>query len=170
MAESLNAYSERLETALANNKPYSAYNKDMAHAKVVVCTSMAHAKSEVLLLSERLDPILYASGWFWTAVTGFLEGGGKLRVLVESDIPVEHPVRHLATQNGGVEIRRVTEGVAYDFNFMLIDNIGYRFEADRREPRAVVSFHEQTEGPRNMLARTKEVFEMLWERFSGPLD
>ena len=112
----------------------------------------------------------YASGWFWTAVTGFLEGGGKLRVLVESDIPVDHPVRHLATQNGGVEIRRVTEGVACDFNFMLIDDIGYRFEADRREPRAVVSFHEQTEGPRNMLARTKEVFEMLWERFSGPLD
>ena len=169
MAESLNAYAARLESALAARQSYSTYNKDMVHAKIVVCTAVAHAEKEVLLLSESLDPLLYASNWFRTAVGTFLERDGVLRVLVESDIPSSHPVRLLAERYGSVEIRRVGDGVAYGFNFMVVDDCGYRFEADRKEPKAVVSFYEQTDASRHMLARTKEVFEVLWERYSTPL-
>ena len=84
--ETLNEYARKLADALQNNKAYTVFNRDAVHASIVVHLAFLHAKEEILLLSNKLDPMIYASAWLIDAVEGFIGRGGKLRVLVETDI------------------------------------------------------------------------------------
>ena len=166
--DSLNAYARALDTALKKRQPYAAYNRDMAHAEIVVCTALAHAQHEVLLLSERLDATLYAGPWFDSALHDFITRGGTIKILVESDIPEDHAIRRLASDIDTIHIRKVSHSMVsrYDFNFMVVDDSGYRFETSRSEPRAVVIFNSDAEGERNKLAQAKALFNLLWENWS----
>lgn len=164
MADNLNNYARDLDAALSSGTRYAAHNRDLAHAEVVVCTALEHAKDEVLLLSNRLDPMLYDGMWFNFAMTLFLKNGGKVRILVEQDLGEDHPVR-LAGWDAGISIRRMRpEWVRmYGFNFMLVDDVGYRFETSRKEPQAVVVFRGKDEEPDDTFTRLKATFEMFWE-------
>ena len=167
--DNLNGYRHALHTALERKVPYTGYNRDMAHAEVVVCTAVEHAEKEVLLLSERLDRALYGGPWFDFAVADFLERGGCLRILVERALPEDHPIRTLRPDN--VAIRKVAEDMVegYDFNFMVVDDRGYRFEPTRTEHKAVVRFHGEGEEPSATLKQLKGMFELLWEHHAEPI-
>ena len=67
---------------------------------------------------------------------------------METDIAEDHPIRQLARENRDtVEMLRVPDSIVetYEFNFMLIDDIGYRFESDREECKAFVALHDDGE-------------------------
>ena len=108
MSESLYDYAERLEIALSEGSQFAAYNKDMRHASVVVCLAFEYAQDRILLLSNKLDPALYGSDWFMESARKFLgDEAGRLDILVESDLPADHPVAELATEySDQVTIRR----------------------------------------------------------------
>ena len=146
--DSLGDYTRQLERALKRKRPYGVYNRDMSHAKVIVSVAFRHAKS-IRLLSHKLDQELYANPMFlWFEARPFLNRGGKLTILVESDIAEDHPIRQLAREySDSVEMLRVPDNVveSYEFNFMLIDDIGYRFESDREECKAFVALHDDGE-------------------------
>ena len=131
---------------MRRRKPYSAYNRDMVHAKIVVTIAFRQAQEKIRLLSNMLDAELYASKVFMNAAKGFVgDRGGRLNILVETDIDETHPLRRLANEYPeNVSIKRVPDEVVetYPFNFMIIDEIGFRVETDRDEPKALVVVHD----------------------------
>ena len=76
-------------------------------------------------------------------LNGFLKRNGKLEILVETDVPADHPVLTRARNEPGISVKRTPEGFLdeYPFNFMLVDDTGFRFESDRGKPAASVAFH-----------------------------
>lgn len=145
--DSLNDYARALESALRWKRAYSAYNRDMVHAKIVVTAAFRGANEKIRLLSHRLDRDLYASQSFIDEATAFVgKRGGHVDILVETDVPDDHPLRALARRHpDNVTINRVPDEIVdgYGFNFMLIDEIGYRFEGDRENHRALVVVHDK---------------------------
>ena len=167
--ESLSAYAQTLNAALDGGDSYMEFNRDMIHARIVVSLAFKYAEREIWLLSHKLDPVLYASPSFVQEVQNFL-ARGKLHILVESDVDEDHPIRVLAKDSDRVEIRRIPDDVSakYEFNFMVVDDSGYRFEDDRKEPSAVVVFNEHSEVHQNMLRDLTYIFSHL-EGVSTPI-
>ena len=166
---SLNDYIVKLRTALRESKPFSEFNKDISHAIVVICSALYFAKGRVLLLSNKLDPLLYATPAFDHAVNRFLErDNARLDVLVEKpgEVDQQHPIRQLADQHPEkVEVKAVPANLVekYEFNFMVVDDIGYRFERNRGSHGAVVSFNEDDPERVEMRARLVKIFDFLKE-------
>lgn len=164
---SLNDYAHGFDRALKNKTAYSNYNRDMQHATIIVCTAFRHAEKRIRLVSRELDPQLYATPWFREAAKGFLSRSGdtKLVVLVERDIDATHPIQQMAEEYGDrADVKRVPDFVQerYPFNFMLIDDIGYRLEYDRATPAAFVSFYNgDNETDREILANLNDWFDYL---------
>lgn len=167
---SLNEYAKRLDIALAEGLDFSTFNRDMMHARIVVCTALEHAGDTVLLLSNKLDPDLYAGAWFKESARGFVDRGGRLDVLVESEIGDDHPLRHLEKEAADqVMINRIPDTVvgSYGFNFMVVDDNGYRFEEDRNEHKALVVFNRRTETHRRNIEALTNVFSTLKSAATG---
>ena len=144
--DSLNGYARELDRAPKKGDEFANYNKDMVHATIVVCTAFRYAKQRIRLLSQKLDPALYAGPWFMEEINGFLERKGELNVLVETDVEPSHELMKLAKENPNqISVRRVPESLLdrYLFNFMVVDDIGYRLEHDRKEPAAVFAFNSE---------------------------
>ena len=145
--DSLNDYARALDSALKWKRAYSAYNRDMVHAKIVVTAAFRGAREKIRLLSHRLDRDLYASQSFIYEANDFVgRRGGQVDILVESDVPEDHPLQVLARQHPRrVTISRVPDETVerYGFNFMIIDEIGYRFEGDREHHKALVVVHDR---------------------------
>ena len=162
--DSINDYARTFRRALENGEEFNNYNKDIQHATVIICTAFAFAKERVRLLSNMLDPVLYSQRWFLDEAESFLERDGKLDVLVESDVPDDHPVIQLAAANPNLSVRRVPKEAveSYEFNFMLVDQRGYRFESDREKHEALVLFGGDVVG--DVLSDLNAVFNALWER------
>ena len=98
--DSLNDYARALDSALKWKRAYSAYNRDMVHAKIVVTAAFRGAREKIRLLSHRLDRDLYASQSFIDEANDFVgRRGGQVDILVESDIPEDHPLQVLARQH-----------------------------------------------------------------------
>lgn len=162
----LREYALALDKALRWNKPFAAYNKDIGHARVIVSLAFAHAKKTILLLSNRLDPELYADDDFLDEAKSFLtKRRAKLRILVESEIDPQHRLVELLREHRDkVTLKRVPSDVQerYDFNFMVVDDKGYRFETDRAEHQAIVMFNsEDGQHAEELIARLKGGFRNL---------
>lgn len=144
--DSLNAYAGALDKALKNQTAFTNFNKDIQHATVIVCMAFRHAENRIRLLSQKLDPVLYGGKWFKDEAEDFLKRGGRLDILVESDVDPTHPVMDLmkGERRSQVSMKRVpdTSRSGYTFNFMLVDDIGFRFEHDRNNYEALVMFNE----------------------------
>lgn len=165
MPESLNDYSEVLNSALAESKPYINFNRDSGHATIVVGAIFEHAKEHVRVLSNHLDPVVYANPFVEERMLAFLDGGGKLDVLVESDIDMDHAIYRMAERFADqISVRRVPDQLqgTYPFNFIVMDDAGYRFERDRGSPQALVAFHDGGES-----YPTSTITKALIDRFDG---
>lgn len=143
MDTSLNAYAHEFEKALKKERPYANYNKDMQHASIIVCMSFRHASKHIRLLSNCLDQSLYGTQWFMDELNGFLKRNGKLEILLETEVPADHPVLTRARNEPSISVKRMPDGFLdeYPFNFMLVDDTGFRFESDRAKPAASVAFN-----------------------------
>lgn len=156
------AYTKQLEYALKQQETYSVYNKDIWHAAAIVRTVFLFARDHVRLLSHKLDPSLYGDSALLATVETFLTQDAKLDILIEQQIPSDHPMLGLRNKYHD----RLTIAVVlpdwvsqYTFNFMVVDDFGYRFEHDRSSPMAIASFHDPRR--REMIASLKYVFDHL---------
>ena len=142
-------YSSELRSALEKKESFSTYNRDILHAAEIIILGLLFAEKTIYLLSSKLDSRLYGDPRLHKALKKFLgKEGTKFCVLVEQDLPVDHPiVPYIQDFPGRVSIKRVPQEFVkyYKFNFMVVDNFGYRFEYDREEHIAVASFHEEEE-------------------------
>ena len=167
MDTSLRAYSERLERALREEAPLRLYNKDIIHASTIVLLAFQYAKRRILILSNKLDSRLYGADAILKSIKTFLEKPNvELQVLVEEEIPSEHPFTLISREfPEQVSIGTVPGEVVekYKFNFMVVDDIGYRFERDREDFAATASFYEQDAESKSkeFIARLDKIFNVL---------
>lgn len=95
---------------------------------------------------------LYGTASVQDDIVGFLQKDGtSLHILVEADLPKAHPVRRLVEDGRcpreRLKIKLVPPALTkkYNFNYLVADTFGYRFENDRREYAAFASIHEREE-------------------------
>ena len=167
----IDIYSQNLQNALQNKEPFSTYNKDLLHAAEIVISGFSYAEKEIYLLSNRLAPELYGDPRLHTALRNFLsKDNAELRILVEQTLTSDHPIIEVIRSfESKIKLGQISQESVetYDFNFMLLDNFGYRFEYDRNGYSAIASFYEDDQ---------KEICEMLkgfflsLEQDSTPVD
>ena len=160
-----------MDAALKSGKAFIVFNKDMRHATVAVCLALKHADKEIWLLSEKLDPVLYGSEWFLAEAADFLgRREGKMHILVESDLPDGHPIQQITAEHaddGRLTIMRIPDDLReqYVYNYMVVDDKGYRFERDRKHPKAIVAFNVETDqGEQGLITALKDNFGRLSKR------
>lgn len=167
----IDVYSRKLQKALQNKKPFSTYNKDLLHAAEIIIYGFSYAEKEIYLLSNRLVPELYGDPRLHTALHNFLSRDNtELHILVEQTLSSDHPIVGVIRPfKDKIKLGRIPqESVeAYDFNFMLLDDFGYRFEYDRNGYSAIASFYEDDQ--KETCKMLKEFFLSL-EQESIPVD
>ena len=164
MDGTLGDYARKLNSALIEKSGHTTFNRDAVHASIVIHIAFLHAKETVLLLSQKLDALIYSNPWLIEKIERFLAHGGKLRILVETEVAESHPLRLLAKRlPGNLTIARVPlEAVrTYSFNFMVVDDRGYRFEHDREEYSALVAFDEPEENHAELVKTMQQRFREL---------
>ena len=168
MSESLNEYIQNLNAALEKGDAYTNYNKDMVHAIVVVSLAFQHAERHIRILSHKLDATLYGHPTFLKALNDFIgKDGVKLDVLVEdgekvgSDNPFVNLTRQVSDKATLKRLSDPKKAEAYNFNFMVIDGTGFRFEYDRNEEKAFVSFNDKDQ--KLVAEQLIEIFEQLFD-------
>lgn len=143
----LEDYEKKFKEALRADAPYFAQNKDLVHAEIIINEAFKWAGSNIRVLSHELSWLVYGSADFLKIVDGFLAKPNhpKLEVIVESMIDDDHPfLAHMRKSDrlkDQVEVFRLREKPSHNFNFMIVDDKGFRFEPDREVPEAIVSFH-----------------------------
>lgn len=136
-------------------------NGSADHAAVIIQECFNNARGHIRLLSNRLDPDCYADDAVRNSVQAFLaHPAHRLDILVESGQwdpnneyqwelhPFVRTILPFATRNQGdnrppqVRLNIVPAALSekYGFNFLTLDNYGYRFETDRKVPTAVAAF------------------------------
>lgn len=167
----LKTYSEDLNDKLRNEQPFGTFNRDITHAAVITRAGFQYASSKVRLLSHKLDSALYSTSLLKDHVSPFLDKeGASLHILVETDALDNHPIWDFI-QDGGYDdeqltIKRVPSDLVerYKFNYLVVDDFGFRFEEDREEYAAVASFHEGDS--KAMIESLISFFDDLEERSS----
>ena len=145
----LATYSEELHSELGNERPFRTFNRDISHAAAITCAAFRYAEGTVRLLSHKLDSALYGTRLLKNHVAPFLtKKGASLHILVETDIPDDHPIWDFI-ENGSYQSQQLKMGRVpseltqrYQFNYLVVDDFGFRFERDRNEYAAVASFYE----------------------------
>ena len=158
-------YIRRLYSALDKKRPYVTYNRDASHAGVVVVAGFEHAKNEILLLSRRLDLDVYGGLAAVETMGSFLgKPDTELNVLVEDEIAEAHPMLDLINRKENATIKKVPESLTekYQCNFMVVDDIGYRYEPNRASFNATVVFHDKEK--LSMIETLRKLFNILNER------
>ena len=158
-------YIRRLYNSLDKKRPYVTYNRDASHARVVVVAGVEHAQKEILLLSRHLDLDVYGGITAVEAMFSFLgRPGAKLNVLVEEGVAEAHPMLDLINRKDNATIKKVPESLTkkYQCNFMVVDDIGYRYEPNRDLFNATVAFHD--EDKLGMIGTLRKLFNILNEK------
>ena len=148
--ESLLEYRDKVNKALKDKTPFSTYNRDIMHATEIVAGGFKYAEAEVNLLSHELDERIYGLPYIVNLAEGFLsKRNGKLNIIIEKEIDSSHPLLSLCERYpNNTAVRKMPDewwNDHYSYNFMTIDNVGYRFEPDREKLSAIVSFNEPEE-------------------------
>ncbi len=169
--ENLRQYARRVDRTLSRGEQFSAYSQDTYHAVTILVAVFKYAKEEVLRLSNKLDHALYGNFSLLEKMEGFLrDRRGSLRILVETDIDREHPIAQLAAeQSCNISIRHIPYGAqyGYKYNFLVVDNTGYRYAEDRAQPGAFWNINKA--GSEKEIDTLRELFESLSKKSNEPL-
>ena len=167
----IDQFAKDLKTALRKKTPYTLSNRDILHATEIALAGIAHAEQTVRILSHKLDISLYGDPRLQKVLNDFLrKKDSEMHILVESDIngertsrQKEHPLLTLARQQGDtkIEMHRVPDSLVdqYHFNFMTIDDIGYRLEPNRKEFSATAEFY--SDSAKQFVKELNNFFEYL---------
>ena len=148
--ENLLEYKDKVNKALEDKTPFSTYNRDIMHATEIVAGGFKYAQEEVNLLSHELDKRIYGTPHIVNLAEDFLsKRDGRLNIIIEKEIDSSHPLLSMCTRYpNNTTVGKIPDKLwqgHYSYNFMTIDNFGYRFEPDRNKLSAIVSFNEPEE-------------------------
>ena len=147
------------------------YNSSIDHAAVIIEKIFRHAKSDVSIITKRLNGRVFGQDEVTQELEGYLsDAGHKVRILLEDDPSVLSEghafVRVLKNHPQSFEVKRLsTEALPHvDYHFTLADDDTYRFEPNKNEWVAVAAF-----GDLKGAERLRSVFDSLWA-MSDPVE
>lgn len=140
-------------------------NRHPDHASIIIELLFRQAVRSVRILTGKLDKRVYSSPSLVSAIVDFLaeSAENKIHILIEDDMELKnHPIIVESTRGGvlaQISIALVPNEVQanYNYHFMVVDSLSYRFEECRKHLRAVVQFRE----PR-FSGLLEEKFAALW--------
>ncbi|MHB8286160.1 MAG: DUF7931 domain-containing protein [Caulobacteraceae bacterium] len=141
-------YRAQVSELLSGARSGRALNGTIDHASVVVEQAFAVARSHVRILTHSLDGQCYSRIAVRKAALDFLQRDGtSLEILVEDSSAASQASTHrflrdvLEAAPDKVSLKLVPADlvVRYRYNFLVVDDTGYRFESDRDQPIAVVA-------------------------------
>ena len=138
-------------------------NGSEEHAAIIVERMFAHAETEMVILTRRLDPAIYADEAVLAQAESFAsDPQAKTRIIVEdiSDASLAmHGMTRLAALPN-VEVRRLPASISKGlrFNYSVMDRRGYRFEDDKNEVNASVRFDDS-----EFAREAASYFDNLWD-------
>lgn len=133
-------------------------NSDINHAGILIKQIFLNAVHTVNLLSNKLDAELYERVEIINAIQSFLNRGGKLNVAIEGKIDKNSTnIQELLTKHG-IQPTVVPDWLQkqYEYNFLTMDDTGYRFESSREEHKASVNF-----GDKNQTKKLNAIFDRI---------
>ncbi len=168
-------YRSSVRAAISGDDERAVLNGSLKHAQIVIEEAFRAASQRVRILSNSLDGGCYDSPSVLALVKDFLaRAGTSLSILVETPISeiqsgIFYKTFEAEIQSGKIDLAYVPSAISkdYGFNFLVVDERSYRFEADRRKPEAVVLGGAHAALPAQRLAR---LFDSLQARVVGPAD
>jgi hypothetical protein len=167
IAYTADEYRASVARALTGADEALVFNGTIDHARVVIEEAFKAAKSHVRILTNKLDPTCYGSRDVIDAALAFLRApGARLDILVEDETaPVlTQDFLMAVTEAGGARVRANVVPAMYvedyDFNFLTVDDVAYRFESDRTKPIAVVAGGASA---RSTVDRLTNIFDRLFD-------
>ena len=168
---SLESYHEQVREAILLRSGAPVMNSNIDHATIITQEALANAKSKVRILSSKLDPTCYAHPGVIEAARYFLlDPDHRLEILIEAEEIDDNRnfdwhghklIREFKGKNAEVRLVPKAESARYSFNFMLLDDYGFRYEFDRRRPAAVAGFLPAG-APNAQVENLSSVFSELW--------
>lgn len=173
LAMALEQYRERVREAILQRTGEMFLNADIDHAGVIVQEAFNGARSAIKILSSRLDPSCYAQGSLVKSARIFMaDPEHSTSILVKSPLfdPegnfdwAQHPLVSALHDNKKFEMRSVPLDwiKRYRFNFLIMDDYGFRFEEDRGRAAAVASF-SPAESDKKQAKNLTSIFDRLWQ-------
>ena len=172
----LMGYREQVRDAIARRTGEALLNGSIDHAAVIVQETFSSAKKSIRLLSSKLDAECYGRLSVRNAAQVFLaDPDHSAEILVESSLSddndnfewAKHPFLSDLAPFGSDGLKRLQVRTVpkewverYKFNFLLMDDYGYRYESDRKETAAVVAF--LPEGEKGTVDNLNGIFDRLW--------
>ena len=166
------SYRDKVARVFAGREAEPVLNGTIDHAQIVVEEAFKAAKRRVRILSSELEP-LFVSSAVRSAIIAFVTApDSQLEILLEGAELGESTrdmIRELGRLGGDrVRVSTVPADIAklYQYNFLLVDDAGYRFADNRDEHIAVVAG-----GPNNRmrLDRLGGIFEQI-QNLSSPCE
>ncbi|SFV87026.1 hypothetical protein MNB_SUP05-SYMBIONT-4-396 [hydrothermal vent metagenome] len=135
-------------------------NSDINHAGILIKQIFLNAVHTVNLLSNKLDAQLYERVEIINAIRSFLNRGGKLNVAIEGDIDKKSTNMQKLLAEYKIQPTVVPGWLKkqYEYNFLTMDDTGYRFEGSREEHKASVNF-----GDKNQTEKLNAIFNKIVE-------
>ncbi len=168
-------YRSSVRAAISGDDERPVLNGSLKHAQIVIEEAFRAASERVRILSNSLDGGCYDSPSVLALVKEFLaRAGTSLSILVETPLEeIQNGIFYKTFEaditSGKIDLAYVPESISkdYGFNFLVVDERSYRFEADRRKPEAVVLGGSSAAQSAQRLAR---LFDSLKTRVIGPAD
>ncbi len=161
----LDEYREHVLRLAKEGSTDTIFNGSSEHAAIVTEIMLEEAENEVCILSNEFDPQVYAKPDVIRAATQFLsDTRNKLNLLIEKDLThseiLKNPFLDVVRRYSNVSMRHVSEDRQkdYNYNFAVVDNVSIRFESDRKDHNAVVSFKRKKDA-----SLLKSIFDDIWE-------
>lgn len=178
--DEIKGYRERVREAISLRNGVPILNGSINHAGIIVAEAFLAAHHKVCLLSHRLDQGCYDESVRNAAAYFLADPDHKARILIESSIDDEnnnyqwnkHPFikafEDYLKEGDRLEIRIVPENWVrrYSFNFLILDDYGFRFEADRAKAAAVAAFYPPPKEGEVIedVEHLQSIFDQLWDK------
>jgi len=175
----LDIYRQQVRDAINRRDGAPILNDSVNHATVITQEVLSGAKEHVRILSYKLDASCYADPGVLGAAKVFLaDPEHQIDVLIEAPLwdthghfewakhPFIETIKEARANTDRVRLVNKDMVHRYKFNFLLLDDFGYRFEADRSKAAAVAAF--LPEGKTQQAERLINIFEQLF-RESAPI-
>lgn len=161
-------YRQQVKDAALKRSGEPLYNGSLDHASVLAAAMFEHAKSDVCILTGKLNAHVYAKPDVIQRARLFLATPGHtVKVLLENPDEIDaedHPFVKVFGGKDDVTFKHADILKELPYHFMVMDGDCYRFEEDKHKPSAIAAFGDSRGG-----SNLRTVFNDLWEQAGEPL-
>jgi hypothetical protein len=164
------AYRSYVELMFEQRSDVMISIKNTDHAKILIETLISRSKKSLNIFCHNLCDQVYGTWEMGARLASAANRGVKVRVLIQIEpeaCDLEAIVSVLANPSSSVEFRTARKRSSAElakYNFVVVDNISFRFETDWSKPVASACANNE-----NLATRIAEKFEELWLAYNDQI-